>query len=130
MVSKTRMLELVKALEAGAVDAALTETPALKDVRDVRGRNWLHVCCATEPKGREAASLATADVLLRHGFSIDGEAFTEGQWKATPLWFSVSRGRNDALAEHLLKLGANPNYCLWAAAWNDDPDTIRLLVRH
>src|SRR4029077_92819 len=35
-----------------------------------------------------------------------------------------------ALAEYLLKHGSTPNYSLWAAAFNDDFDAIRLLVRH
>jgi ankyrin repeat protein len=46
------------------------------------------------------------------------------------LWFAVGRGGNIVLAEHLLKLGANPNFCLFAAVWNDDRATIRLLLAH
>jgi hypothetical protein len=30
----------------------------------------------------------------------------------------------------LLELGCNPNYALWAAAFNNDVDAIELLVRH
>ena len=40
------------------------------------------------------------------------------------------RGRNLVLAEHLLELGCNPDYALWAACFNDDVDAIRLLVRN
>jgi ankyrin repeat protein len=131
MVSKTAMAGLVKGFRAGAVGAALDETPALKAVRDERGRSWLHLACAT--KAAPAAmkdSVRTAEVLLEHGFDLDEPAFTEGLWQATPLWFAVSRGRNLVLAEFLLKRGCNPNYCLWAAAFNDDPAAVRLLVRH
>jgi len=130
MVSKTRMLDLVKAWDAAAVDAALVETPGLLDVRDPRGRNWLHIACGRKLAGDPAASLATVDVLLGHGLPLDGEAFREGEWRATPLWFAVAHGQNRPLAEHLLRRGCTPNYCLWAAAWNDDPEMIRLLVAH
>ena len=34
------------------------------------------------------------------------------------------------MARSLLKRGADPNHCLWAAAWRDDTDAIRLLVDH
>jgi ankyrin repeat protein len=125
------MLERVKGFQHGAVGAALTETPALKAVRDERGRNWLHVCCATKPAPAKIKhSIKTAEVLLAHGFGVDDVAFTEGAWKATPLWFAVSRGRNLALAEFLLKKGCNPNYSLWAASFNEDLAAIRLLVKH
>lgn len=128
MVSKTRMAELVKALDAGAVAVALAEAPELLEVRDDRGRNWLHLACGRQ--GEPQAAIETADVLLAAGLPIDGAAFTEGAWQATPLWFAISRGQNRPLAGRLLNRGANPNYCLFAAAWNDDVETIRLLLAH
>jgi hypothetical protein len=57
-------------------------------------------------------------------------AFTEGRWRATPVWYCVSFGRNLNVAEHLMKLGASPQYSLYAAAYNRDTDAIRLLVRY
>lgn len=131
MVSKTAMLALVKAFDVAGVDAALKDDAKLKAVRDERGRNWLHVCCGREVKpGEEAASIATAKVLLKHGFDMSAPAFTEGDWKATPVWFCISRGRNLKLAEFLLKRGADPNHALWAASFNEDRAAIRLLVKH
>ena len=65
MVSKTSMLPLVKAFDWKAVDAGLREKPQLVKHRDERGRNWLHVCCATVLDGRDPkSSIRTADVLL------------------------------------------------------------------
>jgi ankyrin repeat protein len=131
MVSKTGMLSLVKASRWNDVDAGLRENPDLLAFRDERGRNWLHVCCATKAPGPKVKdSIRTAEVLLAHGLDLDREAFTEGTWKATPLWFAISRGRNLALAEYLLKRGCNPNHCLFAAAFHDDVPAIRLLTRH
>lgn len=109
----------------------LAARPDLLAVTDERGRNWLHHCCAAPLDGRDAAdSVRTADVLLALGLGLDAPAFREGEWQATPLWFAVSRGRNLPLAAHLLGLGANPNFCLFAAAWNHDRAAIRLLLAH
>ena len=131
MISKTAMLALVKGFRAAEVDKALKENPKLKDVRDKRGRNWLHICCGQKlAKGKEKDSIKTAEVLLKHGFGTSAHAFTEGDWKATPVWYAVGRGQNLPLAEFLLKRGASPNYALWAAGFNDDLAAIRLLVKH
>ena len=132
MTSKTRMLALVKAFDAEAAAAALVETPALKEVRDERGRTWLHICCARPPRSpaEVAASIRTADALIAAGLDISDAAFTEGDWRATPLWCAIGRGRNLALAEHLLKLGCDREHCLWAAMFARDLDAIRLLVRY
>ena len=133
MVSKTRMTELVKAHAFAEIDAGLTESPALLEVRDERGRTWLHLCCGVDVRqaGRSAeASVRAADVLLKHGLDKDAVAFTEGDWKATPVWYAVGWGHNLTLAEHLLKLGADANYSLFAASYNHDLEAIRLLIRH
>jgi hypothetical protein len=132
MTSKTRMLVLVKAFEADAVQGALAESPGLLVVRDERGRSWLHICCATPPKSPTdiEASIRTADVLIDAGLGISDAAFIEGTWRATPLWCAIGRGRNLALAEHLLRLGCDPEHSLWAAAGGRDHDAVRLLVRY
>lgn len=128
MVSKTSIREAVRAHRWQDVAAGLSERPDLKDVSDERGRNWLHLACMVP--GEDEASIRTVDVLLALGFGIDDPAFTEGTWCATPLWHVIARGRNLKLAEHLLKLGANPNYCLFAAVWNEDRAAIRLLMEY
>jgi hypothetical protein len=133
MISKTRLTELVKEFRSNEVDDALAERPDLLSVRDERGRNWLHLCCGVNPKRaklRPEDSVKTAEVLLRRGLDLNMEAFTEGAWKATPLWFAIARGENLMLAEFLLERGSNPNYCLWAATFVENIEAIRLLVRH
>ena len=71
MVSKKSMLPLVRAFDWKAVDAGLKEKPKLVEYRDERGRNWLHVCCATALDGRDPRpSIRTADVLLAHGIDL------------------------------------------------------------
>jgi uncharacterized protein len=131
MVSKTFLLRLVTAFDWKAVDAGLKEKPQLVNHRDERGRNCLHVCCATSLDGRDPkSSIRTADVLMAHGIDLRDHAFTEGRWRATPVWYCVAFGRNLKLAEHLMKVGASPQYSLYAAAYNRDTDAIRLLVRY
>ena len=44
MISKTRMLALIKDLRSKEVDAGLAEKPELLAARDKKGRNWLHLC--------------------------------------------------------------------------------------
>ncbi|HEX6999149.1 MAG TPA: ankyrin repeat domain-containing protein [Gammaproteobacteria bacterium] len=109
------------------MDEALATTPALQAYRDERGRNWLHMCCMAKPKNSHAASLRTAEVLLRH-YDVNEPAFVEGTWKATPLWHAIGFGRNLRLAELLLWRKSDPNHCLFAAAYNDDAYAVRLLA--
>ena len=63
------------------------------------------------------------------GIDLRDHAFTEGRWRATPVWYCVAFGRNLKLAEHLIKHGASPQYSLYAAAYNRDTNAISLLVR-
>ena len=131
-VSKTRMLELIKAFDAPGVEGALAETPDLIGVRDERGFTWLHLCCRRAPKSPAdvAASIRIADALIAAGLDISDAAFTEDEWRATPLWCAIGRGGNLALAEHLLKLGCDPEHSLWAASMRRDHDAIRLLLTY
>jgi hypothetical protein len=128
MVSKTSLRETVRGHRWQELAVDLAARPDLLNVRDERGRNWLHLCCG-RAGGSAEDSIRTADLLLGLGRGLEDPAFTEGEWRATPLWHVISRGRNLKLAEHLLKLGANPNFCLFAAIWNEDREAIRLLLR-
>jgi len=125
MVSKTSLTESVRGHRVDEVREGLGTRPDLLGHRDERGRNWLHLACSVP-----ATPVAMADLLLGLGLGLDDAAFTEGEWRATPLWFAVARGQNRALAEHLLALGCNPDFSLFAAAWNEDRATIRLLLAH
>ena len=130
MVSKTSLTESVRNHRWQEIAGDLAARPDLLGVRDEKGRGWLHLASMVPPRGDPADSLRLADILLDLGLVIDDAAFTEGEWQATPLWHAVSRGRNLTLAGHLLKRGANPNFCLFAAAWNEDSAAIHLLLDH
>jgi hypothetical protein len=130
MVSKASLTESVRNHRWREVAEDLAARPDLLTVRGDKGRGWLHLACMAPPGGDPADSLRLADILLDLGLGIDDAAFTEGEWQATPLWHAISRGRNLTLAEHLLKRGANPDFCLFAAAWNEDSAAIHLLLDH
>ena len=133
MTSKTMMLSFVKAHSWREADAALTENPGLLAIRDERGRNWLHIACGVEARKADfdiEGSIRTAETMIAHGLDVNDWAFAEAEWKATPLWYAIGRGRNLPLAEYLLGCGASPDHCLWAAVYNNDIEAIRLLARH
>ena len=127
------MLPLVQQLRWRDIRTAIRDNPELIGFRDKKGRNWLHLCCSVNIKKRrlkEENSIRTAEILLKAGLDINRESSSEGEWKATPLWYSIAFSQNLALSEYLLKRGSDPNHCLWAAAYNDDVEAIRLLFRY
>ena len=131
-ISKTRLLAFLKDLDWRAVKAALEEHPDIRNYRGDKGENLLHLCCGIEIGKRglsSADSIKMASVLLDASFDLNREAFTEGDWKATPLWYAIGRGKNLELAKYLLKRGADPEHCLWAAAFNNSAAAVKLLVR-
>jgi hypothetical protein len=132
--SRTELTRLVRGLDATGVSVGLDESPALTGHRDGRGRSWLHLTCSVDVSTRPAAdvdaSVALAAVLLDRGLDHSDAAFTEGSWRATPVWFAVARGRNRRLVAWLLDQGADPDHSLWAAAFNRDIETIDLLLDH
>lgn len=133
-VSKTGLLAAVKELRWREVADGLAEKPELLRFRDHKGRSWLHLCCSIDVRKRTGLaakdSVRLAELLLARGLGIDDAAFREGAWQATPLWYSIAWGRNLPLATFLLKRGADPNHCMFAAAFNDDVAAIRLLAQH
>jgi len=127
-MSRTRLFQSIKSLDRKAVAALLEAQPALKQVKDERRRNALHFLCSVS--GADKRSLELAEYLLGTGFDINEPAVVEGPFKATPLWYAISRGRNLPLAKLLLKKGSTPEYCLWSAAFHDDVEAIDLLIKH
>ena len=129
--SKTRLTACVKALDTDAVVAGLKARPDLLHHADERGRNWLHLCASIDADKRgldPANAIPLAAALLESGIDVNAAAFTEGTWRATPLWYAVARGNNIELARYLLSAGSTPEHCLWAAAYLQDLDMLALLV--
>jgi ankyrin repeat protein len=130
-MSKARLFQSIKALDLAAVRSLLEAHPALRDARDERGRNALHLLCARPCTEKTVPqSLKLAEYLLGAGFDVNVPAFVEGSaFKATPLWYSLSRGRNIAMARLLLRKGSSPEYSLWTVAFSDDVEAIDVLVK-
>lgn len=131
--SKTRLLAWVSCFQWRPLKAALLAEPGLVTFVDARGRNLLHLCCSVNPKRRRLRpkdSIHTAAVLLAAGIDVNREAFSEGSWKATPLWYAIGRGENLVLAKYLLERGASPEHSLWAATYRNDLAAINLLIDH
>jgi ankyrin repeat protein len=131
-MSKTRLFQSIKSLDVDAVSALLGSHPELARVKDERRRNALHVLCGLPYRDDTShRSLGLARLLLDRGFDVNEPAFVEGggAFKATPLWYSLSRGRNLPLARLLLRRGSTPEYCLWTSGFHDDVEAIDLLVK-
>lgn len=123
---------MVKAHDYAALRTALEADPDVLNYRGKKGENLLHLCCGVSVNGntaRRKASVKTAGALIDAGIRVDEEAFREGDWKATPLWYAIGRGKNLTLAAYLIERGATPEHCMWAAAYNDDPAAVKLLSK-
>src|SRR3954463_4467036 len=106
-MSKTRILQAVKALDVGAVRELLDDKPALLTVRDPGGRNLLHLACSVpcaDLKIPESLAAKMANLLLDRGLDVD--ATQDHKDRCTALFFAVARGRNHTLVRLLLKRGA------------------------
>jgi len=132
--SKTALFEAAKSWDAAAVKAILAAAPALVAATDPKGRMALHIACAVRPgrgKQGETGGIKTATALLEAGAGLETAVpmdEDEEDFRATPLWYAVSRGENLALVRFLLKRGADASYSLWAAVWRDDAVLCRDLL--
>jgi ankyrin repeat protein len=133
--SKTALFEAAKAWDAPGVRAILKAAPTLVTATDPRGRTALHLACAVPPGGNglgEPDGIKTVGALLTAGAALEGAVpmdEDEGDFRATPLWYAVSRGRNLPLAKFLLKRGADAAYSLWTVVWSDDDVMCRELLK-
>ena len=132
--SRTALFEAAKRWDVATVKALLAAAPALAMASDPKGRMALHVACAVSP-GRqdlgEPHGVNTAEVLLDAGAPLEAAVpmdEAEGDFRATPLWYAVSRGCNLPLVRALLQRGADPSYSLWAVVWRDDANMCRELL--
>jgi uncharacterized protein len=131
--SKTALFVAAKRWDAAAINAIVAAAPALIDASDPKGRTALHIACAVKPGGAlgEPNGIDTVTVLLEAGADLERAvpmAEDEGEFRATPLWYAVSRGENLPLVRFLLGRGADASYSLWAAVWRDDPVLCRELL--
>ena len=133
--SKTALFGAAKAWDAAAVKSLLAAAPALVTATDPKGRMALHMACAVSSGGKgvgEPNGVKTVTVLLETGADLEAVVpmdEDEGDFRANPVWFAVSRGENLPLVRFLLKRGADASYSLWAAVWRDDVAMCRELLK-
>ena len=124
--SKTALFEAARQWDAAAIKTLLAAAPALVKATDPKGRMALHMACAVKPDSGqlgEASGIKTVTSLLDAGAGLEAEVpmdEDEEDFRATPLWYAVSRGENLPLVRFLLKRGADASFSLWAAVWRDD----------
>ncbi len=135
-IGVTRFLDAARHWEAEVVREALQRSPELAAAVDRAGRSALHLCAsarAAQTKRPVSASVTTARALVTGGVPIDAvHEIPDGgeRFPASALWFAIARGGNRPLARALLRLGARPDFCLWAVVWDDDVTTAKLLLDH
>jgi uncharacterized protein len=132
--TKTAFFDAAKRWDAPALKWMLAVAPELLSATDPKGRMALHIACAVKPRSGlgERVGIKTVTVLLDGGASLEAAVpmdEDEGDFRATPLWYAVSRGENLALVRFLLRRGADASYSLWAAVWRDDPVLCRALLQ-
>jgi len=128
-MSKTRVIEAVKALDLPEVKRMLEAKPELLRVWDPRRRNLLHLACSVdceELRLPEGAAVKVVGFLLDQGLDIEEDGGA-GPDLCKPIWFAVCRGRNEALVKYMIKRGAKPTG-LYAAGWWEDIRILKMLV--
>lgn len=129
-MSKTRLIESVKALDLSEAKRIVKAKPDLLRVWDSRRRNLLHLACSVDCEDlgqKESAAVRVVAFLLDAGLDIE-ELGGAGPDSMPPIWFAVCRGRNRALVKYMIDRGAKPTG-LYAAGWWEDIDILKLLVR-
>ena len=138
-MSKTALLDALKAFDLARVRATLRAQPKLREFKDEKGLDLLELCCKRSTAGDPAAArrqLQVAKWLVAEGFDAAGTHTTaageDGEEEAAQVsmaWFAVAKARNNALARYFLEQGAAPG-AVFAAAWWGNADIIPDLVRH
>lgn len=129
-MSKTRIIESIKALDLPEVKRILKAKPELLRVWDDRRRNLLHLACSVDCEELglpESAAVKVVAFLLDAGLDIE-ELGGAGPDSMPPVWFAVCRGRSKALVKYMIDRGAKPTG-LYAAGWWQDLDILKLLVK-
>ena len=105
----------------------------ISSLRDQSGRNVMHyVALSSRYQTREKdASVQCARFLCEEVGMDPGEAqlIPEGDevFMATPLWWTLSRQQNYALARYFLDLGVDPTPCVFMVSFSGDQEAIELL---
>lgn len=132
--SKSGLFAAARNWDAAAAASALGRCAQLAAELDRSGRSALEVCAGVDARQRPdrvEASIDTAAALIGGGVEVDRVRVVADDGEGFPvsaLWYAVGYGRNVALVEYLIGLGASPDWCLWAAVYNDDASMVAALL--
>jgi hypothetical protein len=138
-VSKTALVDALKAFDLDTVRQTLRAEPELRDVRLGRGLNLLEFCCSRSTVDDDRAArrqLKMAQWLVEFGFdptalhtTAPGEDGEEALAQVSLVWFAVAKARNDRLARYFLAQGVDAN-AFFAAVWWANARILPELVAH
>lgn len=132
-----KFVNAIKGLDLEAVKELIAKDPKWLAWKDAKGRNALHFLCGVNV-GADAAkadsSLKMLKFFLSKGMDIDTVHLIPdencGYFRATPLWYAYTRGRNEKLYRYLLENCTVRDNCWWAMAWYDDVEAAELFIDH
>ena len=131
-----KFITAIKNLDLVSVKELLEKDPQWIQWAEKDGKNALHFLCAVPVSNstiKSKTSLAILKLLLKKGIDINSVhriPEKNGFFPGTPLWYAYTRGRNEKLFSYLLKIGAEPNHCMFAIAWYDDAKSASLFKKY
>ncbi|HWM88439.1 MAG TPA: ankyrin repeat domain-containing protein [Kofleriaceae bacterium] len=130
-MSKTRLLEAIRALDVATAGALLDAKPSLMAITDRAGLALIFAACSVDCAALgvpESAAVRMVKALVARGADPRAEMITarEGH-RINTTWFAAARGKNRRLVRFLVEQDAAP-LGLFAAGYAEDLPMIRLLV--
>jgi len=132
-----KFIQAIKDLDVQLVEQIIAKEPKWLQWSEKDGKNALHYLGGVEIAKHPAEaddSLAILKLLLEKGMDKNSIHRIEEKncnfFPATPLWYAYTRGRNEKLYTYLLKIGADPENCMYAIAWYDDAKAAQLFKDH
>jgi hypothetical protein len=138
-MSKTALVDALKACDVDRVRTILEKRPDLKELHLGRGFNLLQFCCSrptADNPDKAARQVRLAKWLVARGFdprvlhtTAAGEDGEAEPTEVSLVFFAVARAQNNRLARYFLEQGAKPS-ALFAAAWWGNAAIVKDLVAH
>lgn len=131
-----KFIRAIKSLDLLLLEQIIRTEPKWINRVEDDGKNGLHYLCAVPIASYPEKADVSLDILrlfLKSGMDINSiHLIKDGcdNFPATPLWYAYTRGRNEKIWKYLLDHDANPENCMYAIAWYDDPEAANLFKKH
>ncbi|HTE01005.1 MAG TPA: ankyrin repeat domain-containing protein [Mucilaginibacter sp.] len=131
-----KFIQAVKDLDCAYIEELLQKEPKWIGWAEDSGKNALHYLCGVDISKKPLkaeASFQILKLLLKSGMDMNSVHKIPdgcGDFPATPLWYAYTRGRNEKLFTYLLRIGADPEHCMYAISWYDDAEAAALFKKH